>query len=333
MGALQGYRELMLTLNCDPSPFLVRHNIDYQRLNDSDAFIEIASLINLLEESSHATGCPDFGLKLTQHQNQDMLGLYLILLQHSFSIEQAINDASNYIFLHSPSMRLLLDKNQKLFKNCASLYFDIKVSEFISQRQMIDGCLGRIFLTCTQQFNIQPQHIKAISIPHSPTAPKSAYQRFFKVPVYFEQPFAAIHFDINLLKIELFPTNTNIRDELIRDISKNYSQLQTQSMIEKVQYLIRSTIGFQQISKNDIASLLNMHPRTLQRKLSNEGSNFEIIKETVYKQISQSYLLETNIPIKQISSILGYSEPSIFTRACDRWFNKTPKEIRINRKL
>src|SRR3546814_16639906 len=52
----------------------------------------------------------------------------------------------------------------------------------------------------------------------------------------------------------------------------------------------------------DVASKLNMHPRTLQRRLKEEGSSFEAIKDDVRRDVAARYLSESDLPLTRISS-------------------------------
>src|SRR3546814_18636327 len=78
----------------------------------------------------------------------------------------------------------------------------------------------------------------------------------------------------------------------------------------------------------EVASKLNMHPRTLQRRLKEEGSSFEAIKDDVRRDVAARYLSESDLPLTRISSLLGYSESSVLNRSCPRWFAKSPRQIR-----
>jgi AraC-like DNA-binding protein len=93
------------------------------------------------------------------------------------------------------------------------------------------------------------------------------------------------------------------------------------------QALIR-TMGAGSSKKNDIAALFRMHPRTLQRRLEDEGATFETIREDVYKNAALRFLRETDIPLKQLAGALGFSEQSALTRSCARWFGTSPSRIR-----
>jgi AraC-like DNA-binding protein len=77
--------------------------------------------------------------------------------------------------------------------------------------------------------------------------------------------------------------------------------------------------------------LLALHPRTLQRKLADEGTSFAAIKDEVRKQLALEYLGATRMPIGQISLMLGFPAQSALTRACRQWFGATPMALRAER--
>lgn len=39
-------------------------------------------------------------------------------------------------------------------------------------------------------------------------------------------------------------------------------------------------------------------------------------------------LRESHIPLAQVAAAMGYSEHSVFTRACRRWFGRAPSAVR-----
>jgi AraC-like DNA-binding protein len=71
-----------------------------------------------------------------------------------------------------------------------------------------------------------------------------------------------------------------------------------------------------------------MHPRTLQRRLREEGTTFEAIKDGARQDLAQRYLSQPDVPLTQITALLGYSEQSALGRSCRRWFCTTPREMR-----
>ena len=117
----------------------------------------------------------------------------------------------------------------------------------------------------------------------------------------------------------------------MRQIALDYlSRLEApgQSLTSRVRQALRHTLGSAGGKKTDIADLLGMHPRTLQRHLKTEGTTFEILREDVRKEVALRYLRETQIPLKQLTDVLGLSEESALARSCRRWFGMPPSQLR-----
>jgi AraC-like DNA-binding protein len=77
-----------------------------------------------------------------------------------------------------------------------------------------------------------------------------------------------------------------------------------------------------------VASALGLHPRTLQRRLRQEGESFEAIKDSVRREIALRYLQQPHVSLVRVTEILGYSETSVLSRSCHRWFSASPRRLR-----
>ena len=77
-----------------------------------------------------------------------------------------------------------------------------------------------------------------------------------------------------------------------------------------------------------IASEMRMSPRTLQRRLTTEGTTFARVYETVREELARAYVADAKMPLTEIAFLLGYAELSAFLRAFKRWTGKTPSQFR-----
>ncbi|MEM1113900.1 MAG: AraC family transcriptional regulator [Pseudomonadota bacterium] len=81
-------------------------------------------------------------------------------------------------------------------------------------------------------------------------------------------------------------------------------------------------------SQQDIADELHISNRTLQRKLKEEGTSFKELVQDTRLQLARKYLLQPSRSIVETSYLLGFSEPSTFSRAFKRWTGQAPAEFR-----
>lgn len=80
-------------------------------------------------------------------------------------------------------------------------------------------------------------------------------------------------------------------------------------------------------SMQDIADELHLDPRTLRRKLTDEGTSFRVVLADVRRARAER-LLAGDIPIESIAVQLGYAETSSLTHAFTRWTGVSPSEFR-----
>lgn len=81
-------------------------------------------------------------------------------------------------------------------------------------------------------------------------------------------------------------------------------------------------------TQESLAAALQLHRRTLQRKLRREGESFEAIRDSVRRDMALRYLQQSDIPLMRVTEMLGYSEASVLSRSCVRWFLASPRELR-----
>ena len=76
------------------------------------------------------------------------------------------------------------------------------------------------------------------------------------------------------------------------------------------------------------SEILNIHVRTIQRRLENEGVVYKaLIEEMVLEQVLD-LLKQPDLSITQVGAKMGYSDSSHFTRAFKRQMNMTPRQYR-----
>ncbi|WP_346908874.1 helix-turn-helix transcriptional regulator [uncultured Roseibium sp.] len=78
----------------------------------------------------------------------------------------------------------------------------------------------------------------------------------------------------------------------------------------------------------NVASTMGLTQKALQRALGRQGTCFRHVLEDARSSMAAHYLTRTNLPMKEIAYLLGFSETSAFSRAVKRWFGQPPRAIR-----
>jgi len=82
------------------------------------------------------------------------------------------------------------------------------------------------------------------------------------------------------------------------------------------------------VSMEQVARRLATSPRTLQRRLCEEGTSFDELRRDVRAGLAREYLANPGLSIGEVAYLLGFSEPSAFTRAFRRWTGQGPRAFR-----
>lgn len=81
-------------------------------------------------------------------------------------------------------------------------------------------------------------------------------------------------------------------------------------------------------SIRDLAAHLHLSVRTLNRKFVEEGTHFQLVKDSVRRDIAIHRLMHTDVPVGNLALELGYSNPAVFCRAFKEWTGSTPTAYR-----
>ena len=102
------------------------------------------------------------------------------------------------------------------------------------------------------------------------------------------------------------------------------------SLTSEVHSLLYKQIKGESPAMEDVATSLLLTRRTLIRRLKEEGSSFQQIKNLVCRDRAIYYLTSHSLTVEEIAAKVGYSDPSVFTRAFRSWTGFTPREYRAN---
>jgi len=186
-------------------------------------------------------------------------------------------------------------------------------------------------IACFCQFisNISSKPIYATEICFTNKTPPDIqfYIDAFGCPVLFEQPATSI-------KAKLWHLATKLRqpDDILLQMLEQLADLMLQELprSSNIEQSVRKSIvrlirdGEPQLEQ--VAKELHMTPRTLRRRLDEEGLHYRALLDNIRKHLAENYLLDPRLRVNEISQLLGYSEPSAFTRAFRRWTGYTPNE-------
>jgi len=98
-------------------------------------------------------------------------------------------------------------------------------------------------------------------------------------------------------------------------------------MVIRVRDLLRTALPAT-LSLDEVADRLHLSPRTVHRRLEDEGSSFRGIKDALRRDMALARLTKTKDSIAKVAADLGYADTSAFYRAFVEWTGMAPVHYR-----
>lgn len=324
--ALAHFDEVVRSLGGDPDAIFARSTIAKETLTKANAVVPYRGMIHLLELAATHLNCPSFGLQLAARQGgMAVLGPLEVAMNNSRAVGEAFTYCSEHLQAYSPVVQIRIESERGSARRF--IRFEILLDRVPHQQQAVEHALGLMHLAIAT-LSRNRAHSREVSFMHEPSSPMATYRRYFGTQVSFGKPFNAIFLNAADLDQPL-PE----RSDQLYELATSFIDSKYPSGTNVVSVQVRATtarhLALGKCTHIDVASALGMHPRTMQRRLHEEGIKFEDIKDDVRRDLALRYLGNRSMSLTKVAMLLGYSEPSVLTRSCYRWFSSCPRNVRI----
>jgi AraC-like DNA-binding protein len=278
-----------------------------------------------MEMAAGELGCNDFGMRLAQLQ--DGAGLFGPLgqvMKNSRTFGEALDYASHHIYAHSLAARVWIRRSP----SDGSVFsgHDILVDQVPNRAQAIEMILLAGHLAA-QNLTGGHARVRRVHFRHQPVSAPSDYRRYFGCEVRFGQPEDGVLFSPRDLACPILTPDAQAFADVTAFIERQFTRRRPPAQAEARGEIMRR-LWSGDCSNHEVAAALNLHPRTLHRRLRAEGASFQRVKDEVRGDIMLYYLQQTDFDFSWISEKLGFAEQSVMTRCCRRWFAKSPTQLR-----
>lgn len=167
--------------------------------------------------------------------------------------------------------------------------------------------------------------------------PKSArYDAYFGCPIRYGAVRNALILDRADLDRPFPGHNPELLDMLTPALGAALGELEAYSTVaEQVRIVLKRSLASGRPDLADVASQLGMSERTLQRRITEEGTSFRDLLVDARQDLGRLLLADLSTEIDEIACLLGYQDTSSFYRAFREWEGVTPsrwREIHVPRR-
>jgi AraC-like DNA-binding protein len=277
-----------------------------------------------LRVAHQLTNEPALGLRLGASAPPHMLSVVGQLLLACPTIREALGEMERYmpLLLRDSYLRLEEQDSER-----ALLVLDV-APEFASSRFVTELALTMI-LRMGKQLVPQAATPFEVRVRHQTPPWAALYDEAFGCPTRFSAPRDEIVFPAHWLDLP-----QPFADESLRALLRHRAELllraqETQKPVRtRVRTLLLEESSLGDVDSGSVARRVGMTPRSLRRRLRQEGVVLSDLVDELRREIAFRELREADTPIKQIADRVGFSEVSAFHRAFKRWTGMTPAKYR-----
>lgn len=172
------------------------------------------------------------------------------------------------------------------------------------------------------------QHIRPLRVVTTHDPGDDEFEQFFGIkPIVGQENL--IEFSLADMKEPFLTKNNTMWGYLKPELTKRMKELEIdESVSAKVRSVLFELIPAGSYSVDTVAKELAVSSRTLQRKLSGEGTTFIKQLNHTRELLARNYLKDKNISNDDIAFLIGYSDANAFIRAFRNWTGMTTGEYR-----
>ncbi len=312
----------------DRDTCLLGTGITDRDLQDGEALVTRGQEMRLIENLMLALpDTPALGFQLGLQYSLATFGIWGFALRTSRTLREAIGRAMRYLPLSTAYCTIArIDEANRFGITMDPQAIPHHLRQFLLERDIATG------LNLLKELSLSGMGIVALEFQGEP--PEHA-QRIAELcgidPIYRSSRNAlVVHSDLADQPLATYDSQlVRMLDDQCR---RRLDRLQSSGLAGQVRQKLHGPLGLM-ASLDEMAQALALSPRSLRRKLDQEGTSFRTLVEDERRQVALQFLAGSDMKLDELAIHLGYTDTASFTRAFRRWMACTPGEYRQNQRL
>lgn len=291
---------------------------------DPDARIDSRCMRRLWRAVIGRLDDPDLGLHVGRTVRAAQLGLVGYAMTYSDTLGGALHRLGRYARILNEAVRYeLQDRGEQ------AVLVGHGHPSLVALRHPVVATIC-VILTIAREITRTALVPLSVEVPFPRSGSRGAFRAAFGCDLAFDRPVGAITFSAEQMELPnrlADPTLTGYLDDLA---ALNLAELDARGdgLVDDVRHTLWGLLPAGRPDLWRTAQAMGMSPRTLQRRLREEGTSFSRLLDDLRREASDELLADRRMAVSEVAFLLGYSEPSAFQRAFRRWRGITPRRYR-----
>jgi AraC-like DNA-binding protein len=314
--------ELVRSFGQDPRPVFEAASVDPDIRFDANARLSRPQMNALHQAAFEATGDVALGLRVVTAYHPSHMGALGYAWIASRTPRDAWTKMQRYSKVESDTFRLTLSERDPEFH--ATYFWDGEWTPIDSQIYTVMALLVHLHR------RVAGPEANPLRVEFSTEAPAdlSAFEEHFQCELCFRRPQELLVLPTDVLDCPSPRAHPELELATEEMVARYLANRDKTDILSQVRAALFECLPEGNVSAGRIAAQLHMTDRTLRRRLDEQGVSFRELLSGVRRDLARRYLADDNLSLTEISYLLGFSEPSSFTRAFRGWTGQSPSDAR-----
>lgn len=333
-GYAKGLLNFAVSKGADREKLLERSQILGADLEDLDNRIPLARYVALFRAGAELLDEPALALQYGEAirmQEISIVGLICEACETTPDVGVQLNRYGRLMFDPDGGEA---SRMVQLVRNEDTFWMEAASDFFNSNPLVAEAEFARLVWNTRAMFGSHPdfqtmQFPLAVHFTHDePKEPRhrAEYDRIFQAPIAFGAKWNAMSVDPRFLSLRQPPVNRYVFGVLSERAKALLKSLEASKTTRgQVERLLIPVLHTGEPSVERIAEQMATSRQTLYRKLKAEGTTFEKLLDELRHKMALHYLNGKKVSVNETAYLVGFSDPSAFSRAFRRWTGTSPR--------
>jgi AraC-like DNA-binding protein len=313
----------------DPAAIAASVGFDRSLLADPDAGIPIAQEAALWEAASVAASDPDLGLHAAEALRAGEFDVIDYAIRTAPDVREALARLARYNRLvHDLAVVEVTDTADGV-----DVVHRFDAIGTAPSRHASEFTLASVLVVAAQATGAR-MAARRVEFAHPEPAATSEHERVFGVRPRFGARVSALSLSHESAARRVLKADAALSRIVTAhaDALLAARQPAAPTLTEEVRRCVAADLAHGLPSLAQVAQRLRTSPRSLQRRLREDGTRFADLVDGVRRELALRYVADPKLSLGEVAYLLGFAEPSPFHRAFRRWTGTTASALRRARR-
>lgn len=320
---LRQIAEQIGSMGGDVGDWLARSGLRAEQLDDGELAVSFPVFRQLVLDSVALTGEPAMGLLVGDRLREHTHGILGYAAMNSGTLRQAVELLERFFMLRTTMISIDVEQQGDDFR--VRLHERIPLGDIA--RPVLEAAL-LAFKNVLDFIARGSYQCRGVAFRFAASADAALARELFRCEVRYGQDWTGMVLPSSAIDVPLRVGDPATFGHAVqicqRELDKLAAQVSLSARVQRLMLEQRTSFPSLQLT----ARLLCMTPRTLHRRLLEEGSSYKQILEQVRRMLALEYLRAGQLSVQEISYALGYTDVANFRRAFKRWESVPPSARR-----